>query len=280
MAVIVDRISNGKAPSFDLVSDLMFNKDNTPRSTNVFTDLWTTPLHQIPYINKHFEGRLVPLNKVHPNIPAPNEFRPIIVLSPIFKLLEGRFLSKASSNLVNRLHRGQTGFVPGCGIYVNILRAFDRIKLRTQNKKKVYGLFIDFKSAYNTILPERLFGLLRNIYTEDETNFIKEMYSRLKIKAGRHSFRPNVGVPQGSTLAPAFFNIYINKLLSDIEEAGVSEEDILAYADDLLIFCEDKEQLKKIIRLINNWCAGSNVKLNASKSAIVELYIEGTIPSI
>ena len=131
-------------------------------------------------------------------------------------------------------------------------------------------MFIDFKSAYNAILPERLFGLLRNVYTEDETNFIKEMYSRLKLKAGKHSFRPNAGEPQRSIPAPAFFNIYINKLLTDIEEAGVSEEDILAYADDLLIFCEDKEQFKKIIRLINNWCAGSNVKLNASKSAIVE----------
>ena len=128
-------------------------------------------------------------------------------------------------------------------------------------------MFIDFKSAYNTILPERLFGLLRNIYTEDETNFIKEMHSHLKLKAGKHSFRLNIGVPQGSTLAPEFFNIYINKLLS---AAGVSEQDILAYADDLLVFCGDKEQLKKIIRLINNLCAGSNVKLNASKSAIVE----------
>jgi len=81
-------------------------------------------------------------------------------------------------------------------IYVNILRAFDRSKLRIQNKKIVYGLFRDFKSAYNTILPERLFGQLRNIYTEDETNFIKEMYSRLRLKAGKHSFRPNVGVPR------------------------------------------------------------------------------------
>ena len=41
--------------------------------------------------HKSFEVRLIPLNKVWPNIPKVEDFRPIIVLSPIIKWMEMRF---------------------------------------------------------------------------------------------------------------------------------------------------------------------------------------------
>lgn len=43
-------------------------------------------------MNKIGEARLIPLNKVWPDIPKAHEFRPIVVLSPMFKFLELRFL--------------------------------------------------------------------------------------------------------------------------------------------------------------------------------------------
>jgi hypothetical protein len=44
-----------------------------------------------------FQARLCPLNKVWPNIPLSDEFRPIEVLSPLYKFLELRFLSKLNT---------------------------------------------------------------------------------------------------------------------------------------------------------------------------------------
>jgi hypothetical protein len=61
------------------------------------------------------EGRLIPLNKVWPDIPKPDEFRPIVVLSPLFKCLELRFLPKLRNYAVNKLDRNQIGFVPNLG---------------------------------------------------------------------------------------------------------------------------------------------------------------------
>lgn len=50
-------------------------------------------------------ARLVPLNKVYPNIPKKDQFRPIIVLSPLYKWIELRFLEKLNNYLINNLDR-------------------------------------------------------------------------------------------------------------------------------------------------------------------------------
>jgi hypothetical protein len=58
-----------------------------------------------------FQARLCPLNKVWPNILLSEEFRPIVVLSPLYKFLELRFLSKLDTYLTQKLDRNQIGFV-------------------------------------------------------------------------------------------------------------------------------------------------------------------------
>lgn len=47
----------------------------------------------------HFTARLIPLNKEFPNVPAPSKYRPIIVLSPLIKVLELYLLPKLNSYL-------------------------------------------------------------------------------------------------------------------------------------------------------------------------------------
>ena len=136
--------SANKAESFDFISgrwikftqrwDLLFN-------------LWN--FEAIQMLERSFEARLVPLNKVWPDIPKGDEFRPIVIESPMYKFLELRFFPKLQSYLVNQLDKNQTGFIPGCGTSVNIEVLIENIK---QQRKK-YGeclVFIDYKSAYTT----------------------------------------------------------------------------------------------------------------------------------
>jgi len=73
-------------------------------------------------------ARLIPLNKVWPKIPGINDFRPIIVLSAIFKFLELRFLPKLQCYLSQKMDKCQTGFVPKLGTQINILELIKQIK--------------------------------------------------------------------------------------------------------------------------------------------------------
>ena len=49
-----------------------------------------------------------------------------------------------------------------------------------------------------------------------------------------------------------------------------SIEDIMAYADDILILCTSIEQLKAVINVIRIWSTENNLHLNPNKSGIIE----------
>lgn len=55
----------------------------------LLADLWNP--RALRQLGRCFEARLVPLNKAWPDIPAVDQFRPIVVLSPLYKFLERRF---------------------------------------------------------------------------------------------------------------------------------------------------------------------------------------------
>ena len=69
---------------------------------DILRDFWNAEnLNNIPNLG---ETRLVPLNKVYPEIPKENEFRPIAILSSLYKFLSLRFIYKLRKYATDRLH--------------------------------------------------------------------------------------------------------------------------------------------------------------------------------
>jgi urease gamma subunit len=265
-------ISTNKAITMDGLSDIMFNKENRKASSFIFRDLWSIKLEQIKGIEKSFTSRLLPLNKVFPNVPTRKQMRPILICSPLQKLIEARFLSKLTEYLKKNLSPSQTGFVPEMGIQVNLHRAIQRIKNITENGRNTYGLFIDFANAYNTVPHELLFKKLRRSKCLDnsEIDYIEALYTHYRIQIGKRMIKYNKGVAQGSILSPALFNIFIEDLVESLaRELGMSIEDILLYADDILILCQTQEQITKCIQIVEKWSHLNGMELNKNKSGIV-----------
>jgi len=195
-----------------------------------------------------------------------------MVQSPIVKILEARFLPKLQEYLTYKLDRSQTGFVRKMGVQVNLTRALERITMRTKQKKPVYGLFIDFSNAYNSVPHTLLFKKLRekHLFTEEEVCFLEQLYVRYRIKLGNAYLKTNKGVAQGSVISPALFNIFIEDLSQKLEEkAGISMEDRLYYADDILLLTTSTEQLEKAIETVESWSTSNGMTLNKAKSGIV-----------
>ena len=267
---ILKNISLGKALSFDLFADEAIRLPNIlDKLSDTLKDLWSKALNDINQIEELFKARLLALNKVHPKIPHEEEFRPIIIMSVLVKIMEARWLSKLKKFMVSELCPSQTGFVPGQGTLSNIYRAVRRIRQRTNLKKHVFGLFIDYKSAYNHVCHEKLFQRLKRILNDDEIAFQKAIYSRIKIQSGSNSFSPNCGVAQGSLVSPAFFNVYTEPLYWELNKI-FPLDDIYGYADDLLILCDSLSDLEKGIDIIDRWSSENDLIINKSKSAILE----------
>ena len=79
-------MSKNKGITFDGYSDTWI-KEN--KNLNIINDIWNH--HNMNILTKTHKARIILLNKVWPNIPKPEEFRPIIILSPIYKYIELRF---------------------------------------------------------------------------------------------------------------------------------------------------------------------------------------------
>jgi len=120
-------------------------------------------------------------------------------------------------------------------IYANVWRALKRINELRERNLYVYCLFLDFKSAFNTVPHNLLYDKLENVLDIEEINLLKALCSRLKITLRKESFLPNVGVPQGSVISPSLFNIYAASFLEILELNGWTIDDLLGFADDHLI---------------------------------------------
>jgi len=71
-------------------------------------------------------------------------------------------------------------------------------------------------------------------------------------------------------LSLALFNISIEDLVESLEtEFKMSIEDILLYADDILILCQSHEQISKCVDIIKKWSRLNGMELNKKKSGIV-----------
>ena len=178
---IVTRLSKKKALAEDFCEDSVLweniLKDN--KIAEYFTHLWDSNNTNTEEFQRHLTGRLVPLNKVHPEIPKPDEMRPIIALSPILKLVESRFREKLENYMTERMNPCQVGFVRECGTHVNIVRLIRRCLSTYANNQKKFKpkaiLFIDFKSTHNKVNLDMFFKSLekKKILENDEIVFMR-----------------------------------------------------------------------------------------------------------
>lgn len=65
-------------------------------------------------------GRLVLINKIHPQTPTINDIRPITVLSPIRKFLELHLSHKLKEFCRHKINKAQTGFIETLGTDINL----------------------------------------------------------------------------------------------------------------------------------------------------------------
>ena len=101
-------------------------------------------------------------------------------------------------------------------------------------------------------IPDHLICLLRNLYAGQEAT----------VRTGHGTtdwFQIGKGVPQGCTLSPCLFNLYVEYIMrnADLEEAQAGIKIVgrninnLRYADDTTLMAENEEELKSLLMKVN-----------------------------
>ena len=138
-------------------------------------------------------------------------------------------------------------------------------------------LFVDFSSAFNTIIPALLQDKLSQLHVPDSTcRWITDFLSDRKqhVKLGKHvsdSRTISTGSPQGCVLSPLLFSLYTNSCTSSHQSVK-----LLKFADDTtligLISGGDETAYRWEVDQLVTWCGHNNLELNALKT--VEMVVD------
>ena len=159
-----------------------------------------------------------------------NNLRPISLLPLPGKFLEkivhGQIINYREDNKL--LTDRQAGFRASHSTIGKIAEVTDDIYKSFDLKEATVSVFIDFKKAFDTVCT-RLFVFDTKYLTN---SYLTNRSQRTLANNVRSSSQPIVcGVPQGSTLGPLLFIVYIN----DITDV-VSHSTIHLYADDTVLY--------------------------------------------
>jgi hypothetical protein len=164
-----------------------------------------------------------------------------------------------------------------------ISRLTGSITCYLENKKKCIAVFLDLAKAFDTVSQKILLKKLeavgiRGLAQKFLTSYLSGRTQAVKI-GNKLSNQENIPfeVPQGSTLGPLLFIIYINELCN-MDVGG----DIVTFADDTAIVFGDStwpEVFKRAefgLSLINKWLSEHLLTINVDKTKFMPFSLTAT----
>ena len=270
-----ENVVKNKAVSWDLIPGISLKNSIKPEYYDIIKDILNRYLIPGVIPEEITTSRLFCLNKKANEPGDVNNLRPIAISSTIIKMIESAILTRLLDEINTKklINKKQIGFIKGCGTELNLLRLRQRVydikKVKTKFTK--YLLFIDLKNAYDKVDHKRLFLKLSQMgISEELIGSIKLLYSKAKLKISYNSECINVnnGVLQGSLISPMLFDLYINDLINELDKNSF---EVLAYADDLCVLCDGRNQLNNVIKIIDKWSKLNGINVNKNKSGIMIL---------
>jgi hypothetical protein len=216
-----------------------------------------------------------------PGKPAddPANYRPISLLSCIFKLLERIILSRIAPIVEPHIPADQAGFRPKRGTAEQTLALTCHIESGFESKMKTGAIFIDLSAAYDTVWR---WGLMlktaRMVKCKRTLRLLLVMTGtrHFHICLGEQVSRTRTiknGVPQGSVLAQTLFNIY----LCDIPDTASQK---FGYADDWAITSQSgsikdlERTLTEDAASLHNYFEKWYLKMNTTKSVTTLFHLD------
>ena len=247
-----------------------------------FFSIWLSELINLCFDTGEFPtlikiAKVTPVHKRESKLNYLN-YRPISLLSVFSKIYEKCIYTRIYHYLVQNdlIYSKQFGFRAGYSTNHAIISLTEYIRRKLDAGEYVCGVFVDLEKAFDTvhhdILCEKLksYGLRGNI-----NNLIKSYLSGRKQYVsinGIDSEAKHVtcGVPQGSSLGPLLFLIYINDFRACLSETGCGH-----FADDTFIIFSSKTP-KTIETIVNTelksvvtWLRLNKLSLNAGKTELI-----------
>ena len=273
-----------------IIDGLNPNKSTGPNGIPVFIlkafknffSFWISKLINLCFETGEFPellklAKVIPLHKKE-SILCYLNYRPISLLSVFSKIYEKTIYCRIYSYLVknNLIYAKQFGFRGNHSVNHAIISITEYIRSLIDKGEYVCGVFVDLEKAFDTvhhnILCDKIkaYGLRGNInkllksYLSDRKQYVSINGHDSEIKD------VTCGVPQGSSLGPLLFLIYINDFRLCLSKTSCGH-----FADDTFIIYNSKNPktletvMNHELKLMTKWLRLNKLSLNASKTELI-----------
>ena len=223
---------------------------------------------------------LVPIHKKGPT-DDPDNYRGIALISCLAKffyaILNNRLLAFCLENEI--LSPSQLGFLAGNRTSDAHIVLYNLINDYCHRRNlKIFGCFVDFSKAFDSIPRDRMFQKLLDIgITGKFYDILKFMYEGDQVCIKLNNFitpaiKTIMGVRQGCVLSPLLFNIYMSDFPKSLsQDIGVCINDNLRincilWADDIILFSETEEGLNTLLSELKTYSDLNHLKINTDKT--------------
>ena len=254
----------------------------------LLSDIFNHSINDGIFPEKLKTGRVTPLHK-EGDLNDVSNYRPITSLSVFSKLFE-KLVHKRMISFISRynlINPNQFGFQKNKCTSDAILEFLENVNDSFNEKQYYLAIFLDFSKAFDTICHEILLKKIEHMgFRGPIYQWIKSFLTNRKqfVSVGDSSSEildTKMGVPQGSTLGPLFFILYINDMCNSFENLK-----IVHFADDSTIHTplnrnmDITPQINTSLSYINGWLVANKLHLNIGKTKYMIISIKDKPPDL
>lgn len=238
--------------------------------------IWTQ--NKIP--EDWYIGIITPIHKKGDKQKCVN-YRPITLLNVVYKILANLVNKRLKEYAEGILGDYQNGFRPGRST-ISAIHTLEQIfQKRWEHGEETHTIFIDFKSAFDTLNRKEMFKELEILKVPQKLRTILEVslkHTKAKVRfqgTTTHSFEINKGVKQGDPISPTLFNLVLEGVLrrTKLDKKNIMTDQIqlIAYADDVAITASTRDGLIRAIENLDAEAQKFGMTINEAKTKYLKL---------
>ncbi len=263
------RVNVGKAAGPDGITGLRSCADQL---AGLFTSIFNESLATSVVPSSFKKSVIIPVPK-NSKPSCLNDYRPVALTSTVMKVFERLLKKHICSSIPATLDPLQFAYRPNRSTDDAISQVLHSslTHIDSKNGNYVRLLFIDYSSAFNTIVPTKLAVKLSDLGLNTSLcDWIQDFLTARPqvVKVGQftsNSITLNIGAPQGCVLSPLLYSLYTHDCVS-----SHSSTPIVKFADDTvvlgLINNDDEAAYLDEVERLTSWCQDNCLSLNVSKT--------------